>query len=55
VTIPNFKNATFFNFEIGNQSDEDDEDISKSTAEKHAILQLSDEDSRKLLLLAFAL
>ncbi len=47
--------ATFSKFESGNQFDEDDKDISKSTAEKRAILHLSNEVSCKLLLLASAL
>ncbi len=47
--------ATFSKFPCGNQSDEDDKEISKSTLEKRAILHLSDEESRKLLLLASAL
>ncbi len=47
--------STFSKFPSGNQSDEQDENISKSTLEKHATLHLSDEDSRKLLLLASAL
>ncbi len=47
--------ATFSKFPSGNQSDEEDENISKSTLEKHATLHLSDEDSHKLLLLASAL
>ncbi len=42
-------------FSSGNQPEEDVADISNSDAEKRAILQLSDEDSRKLLLLASAL
>jgi hypothetical protein len=44
--------ATFSKFSSGNQSDEEDENISKSTLEKRATIHLSDEDSRKLLLLA---
>ncbi len=47
--------ATFSKFSSGNQSDEEDENISKSTLDKRATLHLSDEDSRKLLLLASAL
>ncbi len=47
--------ATFSKFPSGNQSDEEDENISKSSLEKRATLHLSDEDSHKLLLLASAL
>jgi hypothetical protein len=47
--------ATFSKFPSGNQSDEEDENISKSSLEKRATIHLSDEDSRKLLLLASAL
>ena len=47
--------ATFSKFPSGNQSDEEVENISKSTLEKRATTHLSDEDSRKLLLLASAL
>jgi hypothetical protein len=47
--------ATFSKFSSGNQSVEEGKNISKSTLEKHAIIHLSDEDSRKLLLLASAL
>jgi hypothetical protein len=47
--------ATLSKFSSGNQPDEEDKNISKSTLEKHAALYLSDEDSRKLLLLASAL
>jgi hypothetical protein len=39
------KDATFSKFESGNQSDEEDEDISISRAEKRAILHHSDEDT----------
>jgi hypothetical protein len=42
-------------FSSGNQPEEDVADISNSDAEKRAILQLSDKDSRKLLFLASAL
>ena len=50
------KATTFLKFPSGNQPDADNVDnISNSEAEKRAILQLSDEDSRKLLLLASAL
>jgi hypothetical protein len=45
----------FFKFSSGNQSNEEDGNIYKSTLEKRAGLHLSDEDSRKLLLLASAL
>jgi hypothetical protein len=47
--------ANFSKFPSGNQSDEDDEDISKNTSDKSATLHLSDDDSCKLLLLASAL
>ena len=47
--------ATFSKFPSSNQSDEEDKDISKTTSEKRATLYLSDDDSRKLLLLASAL
>ncbi len=47
--------ATFSKFPSGNQSEEGDENISKTTLEKHATIHLSDEESRKLLLLASAL
>jgi hypothetical protein len=48
--------TTFSKFQSCNQSDDDDDmDISKSAAEKCAILHLSKENSFKLLLLAFAL
>jgi hypothetical protein len=47
--------ANFSKFSSGNQSVEEDENISKSTLEKRATLHLSDEDSHKLLLLASAL
>ncbi len=47
--------ATSSKFPSGNQSDEEDENTSKSSLEKRATLHLSDEDSRKLLLLASAL
>ncbi len=49
------KDATILKLPSGNQSDEDNTIISKSDAEKGAILQLSEENSRKLLLLALAL
>jgi hypothetical protein len=49
------KDATILKFPNGNQPGEDDADISKSDAEKQAILQLSEENSHKLLLLASAL
>jgi hypothetical protein len=42
-------------FPSGNQPEQDNIDISKSDAEKHAILQLSEENSSKLLFLASAL
>jgi hypothetical protein len=39
LTLPNFKkDATILKFQSGNQSDEDNADISKSDADKHAIL-----------------
>ncbi len=41
-------------FPSGNQPEQDNIDISKSDAEKHAILQLSGENSSKLLFLAVA-
>jgi hypothetical protein len=47
--------ATVSKFPSGNQSDEEDENISKYTSEKRATLHLLDEDSHKLLLLASAL
>ena len=47
--------ATFSKLSSTNQSDEEFENISKSTLEKRATTHLSDEDSRKLLLLASAL
>jgi hypothetical protein len=47
--------ATFSKFPSGNQFDEEDENISKSSLEKRATLHISNEDSRKLLLLASAL
>jgi hypothetical protein len=47
--------ATFSKISSGNQSDEEVENISKSTLDKRATNHLSDEDSRKLLLLASAL
>ncbi len=37
--------ATFSKFPSGNQSDEEDENISKATLEKCATLHLSDKDS----------
>jgi hypothetical protein len=49
------KDATNLKFSSGNQLEEDSTNISKSDAEKHAILQLSKENSQKLLLLASAL
>ncbi len=49
------KDATNLKFPSGNQSDEDIVDISKLDADKCAILQLSKENSCKLLLLASAL
>ncbi len=49
------KDATILKFSSDNQPEEDNANISNSDAEKRAILQLSDEDSRKLLLLASAL
>ncbi len=49
------KDATILKFSSGNQPEEDDANISNLDAEKRAILQLSDENSRKLLLLASAL
>ncbi len=39
------KDVTILKFPSGNQSDEDNAVISKSDAEKHAILQLSKENS----------
>jgi hypothetical protein len=47
--------ATFSKFPSGNQSDEDDEDTSKTPSEKRATLHLLDDDSHKLLLLASGL
>ena len=47
--------ATFSKLSSGNQSDEEVENTSKSTLEKRATTHLSDEDSRKLLLLASSL
>ncbi len=47
--------ATFSKFPSGNQSDEEEENIFKSTLEKCASLHLSEDDSCKLLLLASAL
>jgi hypothetical protein len=47
--------TTFSKFQSGNQSDDNGVDISKSDAEKHAILHLSEENSHKLLLLASGL
>jgi hypothetical protein len=49
------KDATNLKFPSGNQVEGDSIIISKSDAEKRAILQLSEENSRKLLLLASAL
>jgi hypothetical protein len=49
------KDATILKFSSGNQAEEDDADTSNLDAEKRAILQLSDENSRKLLFLASAL
>jgi hypothetical protein len=49
------KDANILKFSSGNQPEEDDADISNSDAEKRAILQLSDENSCNLLLLASAL
>jgi hypothetical protein len=46
------KDATILKFPSGNQSDENNATISKLDAEKHTILQLSEENSCKLLLLA---
>jgi hypothetical protein len=43
------KDAINLNFPSGNQSDEDNAYISKSDAGTHTILQLSKENSRKLL------
>ncbi len=47
--------TTFSKFQSGNQSDEVNTDISKSDADKCAILHISEENSCKLLLLASAL
>ncbi len=47
--------ATFSKFPSSNQSDEEDENVSKSTLEKRATLHLLEDDSHKLLLLASAL
>ncbi len=49
------KGATILKLSNGNQPDENVVDISKSDAKKCAILQLSKENSHKLLLLASAL
>jgi hypothetical protein len=49
------KDATILKFPSSNKSDEDSTVISKSDAKKHAILQISQENSQKLLLLASAL
>jgi hypothetical protein len=49
------KDATILKFPSGNQSDEDNTVISKLDAEKCIIIQLSEEISWKLLLLASAL
>jgi hypothetical protein len=54
-TVKFQKDATNLKFSSGNQLEEDSTNISKSDAENHAILQLSEENSRKLLLLASAL
>ncbi len=47
--------ATLSKFPSGNEPDKKVENISKSSAEKCSLPPLSDEDSRKLLLLALAL
>jgi hypothetical protein len=49
------KDATIFKFPSGDQPDEDNSDISKSDADKCTILQLSEDNCCKLLLLASAL
>ncbi len=49
------KDATILKFPSGNQPEEDDTDISKMDIEQCAILQLSEENSLKLLLLASTL
>jgi len=49
------KDATILKFPSGNQPEEDNAIISKSDAKKCAIIQLSEENSGKLLLLASAL
>jgi hypothetical protein len=49
------KDANILKFPSGNQPEEDNAIISKSDAKNHSILQLSKENSPKLLLLASAL
>jgi hypothetical protein len=49
------KDATILKFPSGNQPEEDDADISKMDVEQCAVLQLSEENSLKLLLLASTL
>jgi hypothetical protein len=49
------KDATNLKFPSGKQLEGDSTNISKSNAEKSTILQLSKENSRKLLLLASTL